>query len=116
MASDMDLEQQEREEELKRLEEDVKNSDVALDKLNSEYEEQMDEMAEEPEQEHGKVWLFFGKLHKALEKNLGRNIIIGVYAITVIRIIADLVMFMRGVFYVDYAMVPRNFFYYFFYF
>ena len=58
-------------------------------------------MAEEPEQEHGKVWLFFGKLHKALEKNLGRNIIIGVYAITVIRIIADLVMFMRGVFYVD---------------
>lgn len=114
MASDMDLEQQEREEELKRLEEDVKNSDVALDKLNSEYEEQMDEMAEEPEQEHGKVWLFFGKLHKALEKNLGRNIIIGVYAITVIRIIADLVMFMRGVFYVDYAMVPRNFFYYFF--
>ena len=58
MASDMDLEQQEREEELKRLEEDVKNSDVALDKLNSEYEEQMDEMAEEPEQEHGKVWLF----------------------------------------------------------
>ena len=114
MASDMDLEQQEREEELKRLEEDVKNSDVALDKLNCEYEEQMDEMAEEPEQEHGKVWLFFGKLHKALEKNLGRNIIIGVYAITVIRIIADLVMFMRGVFYVDYAMVPRNFFYYFF--
>ena len=114
MASDMDLEQQEREEELKRLEEDVKNSDVALDKLNSEYEEQMDEMAEEPEQEHGKVWIFFGKLHKALEKNLGRNIIIGVYAITVIRIIADLVMFMRGVFYVDYAMVPRNFFYYFF--
>lgn len=114
MASDMDLEQQEREEELKRLEEDVKNSDVALDKLNSEYEEQMDEMAEEPEQEHGKVWLFFGKLHKALEKNLGRNIIIGVYAITVLRIIADLVMFMRGVFYVDYAMVPRNFFYYFF--
>ena len=62
MASDMDLEQQEREEELKRLEEDVKNSDVALDKLNSEYEEQMDEMAEEPEQEHGKVWIFFGKL------------------------------------------------------
>lgn len=114
MANDMDLEQQEREEELKRLEEDVKNSDVALDKLNSEYEEQMDEMAEEPEQEHGKVWIFFGKLHKALEKNLGRNIIIGVYAITVIRIIADLVMFMRGVFYVDYAMVPRNFFYYFF--
>ena len=64
MANDMDLEQQEREEELKRLEEDVKNSDVALDKLNSEYEEQMDEMAEEPEQEHGKVWIFFGKLHK----------------------------------------------------
>ena len=56
MASDMDLEQQEREEELKRLEEDVKNSDVALDKLNSEYEEQMDEMAEEPEEESWKKY------------------------------------------------------------
>ena len=101
--------------DISKLKEEYGDALVDLDELNNEFDNiRESDIEEEAEEVPGKIRLFFMSVNKVLEKGLGKQIIIALYILSVIRIIADISMFIRGVINISYTSVPRNFFYYFF--
>lgn len=82
------------------------------DALNREEQDFSSEASESDNK--GKASNIFSGLKKAFSEDFGSKLIITIYVLTCIRIVADIVMFFRGVIEVNYKCVPHMFIYYMF--